>query len=889
MSRSLCITIALLSSLPLLTFARLPLTFRAQQASRPAYPSTRRASYTSYFTSSHSSPAPAESASHETNQSALTQDASTESSTSSNAEYQGNQDAAQYNSPTSEQTPSQSSHTTESSPSTYQSEPSQGHSSASMQPIPAPESTTSTTTESSSTESSAASKSPTETYDSTESTTTSGSTTYESPSNTNGGSSVSNGSTSTNGSSNANGGSQSSATNTETTFEATLPATSSSATFAVHLSLTEAPITSTTSPPAPVEPTPLIPWGDWNLLIITDDHSWLAGHNPTHEPNLDVDAGHVVSFYQQLQEQARQQGRDIFLVHNGDWVDGTGLSINQDPTYLEPLLQRIPFDILTVGNHELYSSSLVQAMERPGGWVQAWGERYVTSNVWKKDKSAHLGRPYRIIYGRNTNVQLLVLGFLYEMKDASEMVIVQSIHETMQEKWMRDILKDTQSTNDGIIVMAHMHVTDALIQVILQGLRAKVGMDIPIVFVTGHTHIRAVDKPDATSISVESGKFMDSLGFVSVTMPVMEANDITPVVLRHSFLEASKKELEAALDRTDDWSTENGRELSDYIYETRESLGLLSVVACIPQTYNLNTSLYADNSLWKFFRNNVVPNQLGLHSNAFIMLAKDAWRYDMFSGDNTLDDVYKVSPYNDTLVQFVGLPWSAVLELNKTLNLNISTWYLPQLPETVLIGSNGEVGATLSASVDSAIEDNVTLVVELFQAGQLKSRLQKIYGDLQPYELYVPRNPEQHEHKAVTTTSVWLDYLKREMPRQSKCNSKGVHFANPFKGLGGGGSSSSASNSKSAYGTTHGSNHPSLHNKTKPTSRPSFLDNPAEDKRDLTFVVIAVSLVVLLGSVAIWQKGVQYRHERDTHDRVVMQALREYHADDGLAEEGEFI
>ena len=76
-----------------------------------------------------------------------------------------------------------------------------------------------------------------------------------------------------------------------------------------------------------------LPLGDVNIVVLTDTHSWVGGHNEQHEPFLNVDYGHVVSFVELLKE--KEPDKDIFFVMNGDFVDGTGLSVPYPPTRLD--------------------------------------------------------------------------------------------------------------------------------------------------------------------------------------------------------------------------------------------------------------------------------------------------------------------------------------------------------------------------------------------------------------------------------------------------------------------------------------------------------------------------------------------------------------------------
>ena len=58
-----------------------------------------------------------------------------------------------------------------------------------------------------------------------------------------------------------------------------------------------------------------LPFGDINVVVLTDVHSWVAGHG-VHEPDLSADYGDIVSFYEKLKQLAPD--RDVFFVMNGD-------------------------------------------------------------------------------------------------------------------------------------------------------------------------------------------------------------------------------------------------------------------------------------------------------------------------------------------------------------------------------------------------------------------------------------------------------------------------------------------------------------------------------------------------------------------------------------------
>jgi 2',3'-cyclic-nucleotide 2'-phosphodiesterase (5'-nucleotidase family) len=92
---------------------------------------------------------------------------------------------------------------------------------------------------------------------------------------------------------------------------------------------------------------PQLPFGDINVIVVTDVHSWVGGHGKN-EDAYNANYGHLLSFYERLKEYCNDSGRDLWFVMNGDWIDGTGLAANGDPSHLVPLLEKMPWDVVNV-------------------------------------------------------------------------------------------------------------------------------------------------------------------------------------------------------------------------------------------------------------------------------------------------------------------------------------------------------------------------------------------------------------------------------------------------------------------------------------------------------------------------------------------------------------
>ena len=83
----------------------------------------------------------------------------------------------------------------------------------------------------------------------------------------------------------------------------------------------------------------------------------------------------------------------------------------------------------------------------------------------------------------------------------------------MVEYWFKEEL--TKGDFDAILVLAHIDVQDLMVYEILNATCAIVGPDIPVQFITGHSHHHSNQVLDYQVSSFEAGHFLDILGFSS--------------------------------------------------------------------------------------------------------------------------------------------------------------------------------------------------------------------------------------------------------------------------------------------------------------------------------------------------------------------------------------
>ncbi|KAF7587088.1 hypothetical protein BBP40_007727 [Aspergillus hancockii] len=120
-------------------------------------------------------------------------------------------------------------------------------------------------------------------------------------------------------------------------------------------------------------------WGEVNVLHTTGIHGWLEGH--IKERNYGADRGDFISFVKHMNDTAKKNKRDLLVVDTGDLHEGNRLSDITEPKrkVSDPIFKEMKYDLLTVGNQELYNSTV--ALDIYNGLSKTYRDRYLASNV----------------------------------------------------------------------------------------------------------------------------------------------------------------------------------------------------------------------------------------------------------------------------------------------------------------------------------------------------------------------------------------------------------------------------------------------------------------------------------------------------------------------------
>ncbi|GME64497.1 Ser thr protein phosphatase protein [Neofusicoccum parvum] len=458
----------------------------------------------------------------------------------------------------------------------------------------------------------------------------------------------------------------------------------------------------TSGPRAPLE------WGQLNFLHTTDTHGWLEGH--LKEQNYGADWGDYVSFTTQMKQTARDLGVDLLLIDTGDLHDGAGLSDATDPNGLlsNPIWENIDYDLLAIGNHELYVTEI--AYEHFNQFAKVYGDRYVTSNVQIINPATgqfeYIGSQYRY-FTTEQGLRIMAFGVLFDFTGNSNVSKVIKAADLVQESWFQDAVN--HEGVDMFVLLGHnaARPTDSTstMGTVFSAIRTA-RPDIPIQVFGGHTHIRDFVVFDNKATGLESGRYCETLGWLSITgiegqgnstykaqqpeglpaptrpaisVSTAAANSTLPKSNTPSSLRYSRRYLDwnrwtfgyhAVGSQSKPFDTQHGKAVTATITGVREQLNLSSVLGCAPQTWCIDCKPFGDDgNIYTLLREaiaTVLVNETRADVPRIIFINTGSVRFDLVQGPFTYDDSFIVSPFTNTIRYIPDVPWeyaSQVLDI----------------------------------------------------------------------------------------------------------------------------------------------------------------------------------------------------------------------------------
>jgi hypothetical protein len=269
----------------------------------------------------------------------------------------------------------------------------------------------------------------------------------------------------------------------------------------------------------------------------------------------------------------------------------------------------------------------------------------------------------------------MAFGFLFNFQGNANNTVVQRVQDTVKEKWFQDAIRDKDV--DLFVVAGHVPVSDSPeFDAIFKAIRG-VAWDTPIAFFGGHTHLRDYHKFDKIAYGLESGHYMETLGFMSISglghhTNSSDATSLTTPEFKRRYIDHNLYSLHRHSGKNETtFSTEAGRNVSALISAARKHLNLDHAYGCAPRDYWLNRAPYpSKSSILTWLENEVLPDTArnSTKSPQLIITNTGAVRFDIFEGPFTIDTTFLVSPFTSGFHRLKNVPYKAAKQLLQLLN-----------------------------------------------------------------------------------------------------------------------------------------------------------------------------------------------------------------------------
>ncbi|KAI9700705.1 MAG: hypothetical protein M1836_002074 [Candelina mexicana] len=465
------------------------------------------------------------------------------------------------------------------------------------------------------------------------------------------------------------------------------------------------------SAPAPVSaPLRELPWGQLNFLHTTDTHGWHAGH--LQEPSYQADWGDYISFAKRMRQKADDQGVDLLLIDSGDRIEGNGLYDASDPKgkWTFEIFKEQDIDVLCSGNHELYKQN--SSENEYFTTVPDFKGNYLASNIDIIDprtgQLVPLAPRYRKFTTKQHGIRIIAFGFLFNFVGNYNNTVVQPVEETIKQNWFQEAIRDREV--DLFLVNGHVPVRSKEFTDIYNAIR-DVQWDTPIQFFGGHTHIRDYKKYNSKSYALESGRYMETIGFMSI-------DGIGVNRKTRSHLAAGPQFNRRYIDNNllsfhhhtglneSTFPTDHGKNVSRLISHAREALELDYRHGCAPSNLWLNRASYpSSDSVITWLEEQVIPDVVEDKARKdiprVVIINTGAIRFDVLKGPFTRDTTFIVSPFTSGFRYIKDVPYETAKKLLALLN---SKGTILEQSGTSMLGPPEQLAYTEDKRVATALE-----------------------------------------------------------------------------------------------------------------------------------------------------------------------------------------
>ena len=343
--------------------------------------------------------------------------------------------------------------------------------------------------------------------------------------------------------------------------------------------------------------------------------------------------------------------------------------------------------MITVGNHELYkkSSSDNEYLHT----VPNYSGNYIASNLDILDPDSGdrvpLAPRFKKFTTKNQGIRVIAFGFLFDFTGNADNTFVEAVGKTVKQKWFQETVRDRDV--DLFVVAGHVPLDSDEYRTIFRAIR-EVQWDTPIQFFGGHTHIRDYMKYDSKSYAIESGRYMETIGFMSISGLSKGGKTRASTSGEANAMLASLKFSRRYIDNNlysfhhhtslndTTFPTNHGRNVSAMIATARKDLNLDTRFGCAPTDFWTHRAPYpSDQSIFTWLQNRVLPDMISDEARKeiprLVLTNTGALRFDIFKGPFTIDTTYTVSPFTSGFRYIKDVPFDTAKRLITILNQEV--------------------------------------------------------------------------------------------------------------------------------------------------------------------------------------------------------------------------
>jgi hypothetical protein len=379
-----------------------------------------------------------------------------------------------------------------------------------------------------------------------------------------------------------------------------------------------------------------------------------------------------------MKQQALERDVDLLLVDSGDLHDGTGLTDGfpaggVDAHDANQFIKKLPYDVMAIGNHELYIYA--NALDMHKNFAPSLNGRYLSSNVnitTLNEKGEVVTVPVGSRFAKfktRKGKKVTAFGVLYDFTGNDKNTTVQKVANFVKEAWFADAIKEEP---DFFLLAGHMPVARDDWPLVFNTIRA-VHPTTPILILGGHTHIRDCLQLDGRSMSLESGRYMETIGWLTAKLD--KKGSKKNITFSRRYLDPNRVTYEFHSTKNSfSFDTLSGRSITSGLKALSKKFDLSFLFGTAPHDFTLSRDPYpSNNSLLSLVISQAIPvaiaiNNTRAHIPNIVIVNSGGQRFDIYAGPFTKNDQLTASPFVD-LFQFIpNVPFSVASAVLPALN-----------------------------------------------------------------------------------------------------------------------------------------------------------------------------------------------------------------------------